>query len=292
MNFRSARRLLCLSASIVSWSAFIAAVPATAASAQITGADQLGDSLPYVRALRVLREMQKDSVRVDSRHHQAAQRCDRAAMAGYLGQLNDLAAQARNVLRNSGLDTMQSIHNEQGHRIVENIEMRARHAASREPKNCGEPATQEPGGTTGTAGGSQSGSTGEQLVELQKESVRLNSQHYQAAERCDRAEMERIQAELDRVADEAGRIMSDAATGPRGTGSARFRNAERIAHNIAARADEARKRQPKNCPEEKPRQGDRAGPPSGSMPQPRSEPPPEQDAPPPEEDPAPPGLSS
>jgi hypothetical protein len=189
MNFRSATRLLCLPASILSSIALVATPPAVAASAQVTGADQLGDSLPYIRALRVLRQMQRDSVRVDSRHWQAAKRCDRAAMAEYLRQLNDLAAQARNVIRNSSLANDTSSNSIEADRIAENIEMRARHAASRQPENCGGAATQEPGGTSGTTGGSQSQTSAEQLLELQKESVRLNSLHYQAAERCDRAEM-------------------------------------------------------------------------------------------------------
>lgn len=301
MTVRLSKRLLCHWASIAASVALVAGLSATTGSAQPTGIGQLGDALPHSRALRVLRQMQRDSVRVDSRHWQAAQRCDRAAMAQLQRQLDDLAAQARNVIRNSGLVNDTSGNAIEADRIAENIEIRARHASSRQPTNCGGTAIEEPGGTSGSMGGLQS--SGEQLVELQKESVGLNGLHYQAAERCDRAEMARLQAELDRLADEAGRIMRDAAIGPRGTGSARFRNAERIAHNIAARADEARKRQPKNCPEQMPQQGDRTGSPAtGSTPKPQTDPlpeqdpppepdapPPEQDAPPSEEDPPPPG---
>lgn len=290
MSFRSSKRLLCRWAGMAASVAVIAGVPAAAGSTQTVGANQLGDALPHSRALRVLRQMQKDSVRVDSRHYQAAQRCDRAAMAELQRQLDDLAAQARNVIRNSGLLNDTSGNAIEADRIAANIEMRARHASSREAQNCGGSAVEEPAGTAGTSATGHSQSSAEQLLELQKESVRLNSLHYEAAQRCDRAEMERIQALLDALVDQAAEIMRRAAMSPRGVRSAVFRNAENQAHNIARRADEARKRQPKNCPEEMPRQGDGADPPaSGSTPQPPTDPPPEQDSPPPEEDPMPPG---
>lgn len=248
-----AKTLLRLSVRTAALTAALAAGCGLAASAQPTGIGQLAQSTPNARALDVLRGMQRDSVKVDSRHWQAAQRCDRAAMAEYLRQLNELAAQARNVLHKAFLPNQQDLAGDEAVRIVENIEMRARHAASRQAQNCGEPATQEPTGmtgATGATGAARSQSSAEQLLELQKESVRLNSLHYEAAQRCDRAEMERLQALLDALVDQAGEIMRRAAMGPRGAASAVFRDAENRAHNIARRADEARKRQPKNCPEE------------------------------------------
>lgn len=279
MTFRSRRllrRFLCTAA----LAATVAAGSGVAAAAQPTGLGDLAQSTPHARALAVLRQMQQDSVRVDTRHWQAAQRCDRAAMAEYLRQLNELAAQARNVIRNSGLENDTSSNAIEADRIAANIEMRARHAASRQAENCGGATAQEP---TGATGATRSQSSAEQLLELQKESIRLNSLHYQAAQRCDRAEMERLQALLDALVDQAGEIMRRAAMGPRGARSAVFRDAENQAHNIARRADEARKRQPKNCPEESEQQqngGAGASNTTGPTPQEVAPPPPPPPPPP------------
>lgn len=278
------KRLLVPLASIGAFSAVVAGAPAAAGFAQ-TGLGQLGDALPHSRALRVLRQMQIDSVRVDSRHYAAAQRCDRAAMAAYQRQLDDLAAQARNVIRNSGLINDTSSNAIEADRIASNIEMRARHASSRQAQNCDQAATGEPTGGTGTSGTGRSQSSDEQLGELQKESVRLNTLHYEAAQRCDRAEMARIQALLEALVDQAAAIMQRAAAGPRGAKSAVFRSAERIAHNIAQRSDEARNRQPKNCPEQTEQPPSGAGETNTTPPSPPQEqmPPPEQSPPPPPE---------
>jgi len=275
MMFRSRKRLrrfICTAA----LAGAVAAGSGVAAAAQPTGLGDLAQSTPHARALAVLRQMQQDSVRVDSRHWQAAQRCDLAAMAEYLRQLNELAAQARNVIRNSGLENDTSSNAIAADEIAENIARRARDAASRQPQNCGGATAQEPTGATGATGDSQSQSSAGRLLELQKESVRLNGLHWRAAQRCDRAEMQRLQAELDRLADEAGRMTRDASRGPGGVNSAEFKNAERIAHNIAGRADEARNRQPKNCPEQAGQQTEGSGSANttGSTPEQEAAPPP------------------
>jgi len=116
------------------------------------GTGGLARSTSSARALEVLRQLQQDSVKVDSRHWQAAQRCDLDAMREYQRQLDSLAAQARNVIRNSGLENARSGDANTAAQIAENIEMRARHAASRQPQNCGGATGQEGSGGAGTTG--------------------------------------------------------------------------------------------------------------------------------------------
>lgn len=150
MSFHSARRLhhsVCVAALAVA----LVAGPSAGVSAQ-PGTGGPAQSTSSARALEVLRQLQLDSVKVDSRHWQAAQRCDLDAMREYQRQLDSLAAQARNVIRNSGLETARSGDANTAAQIAENIEMRARHAASRQPQNCGGATGQEGSGGAGTTG--------------------------------------------------------------------------------------------------------------------------------------------
>jgi hypothetical protein len=112
-------------------------------------------------ALRVLRDMQADVRRLDDLHFHAAQRCDRAAMERYRRQLEDLAAQAHAVLRNSGLVGAESAEAKEAERLAREIEAYARHAASRKPRNCGKAGTQEPSSATGDNDTRQSSGLGE-----------------------------------------------------------------------------------------------------------------------------------